>query len=275
MHTQARMAVAVYGEPRLCCGRLSVVDYLGESEWPRRGNGSGPIDSAGFPKDTYYYFRSVWNKDELTLHIVPHWNWPGEEGTYKQVIVYTNCDSVDLYINDRLVGSKACAAPYYGAREVWNDKPLFNTTTHDLHLTFDVMYEPGTLKAVGYKDGRAVLEERAVTTGEPVQLTAEADRERVRTDEVVHIELSALDSEGRDVPTASPYVECEIVSGQAHLIGMDAGDMYDLSLYSEPGRLMCGGRLMAMIMADAPGEVQVRFSADGFEPVTVSFTGIK
>ena len=248
------------------------IDYLGESEWPRRGNGSGAIDSAGFAKDTYYYFRSVWNKDDLTLHILPHWNWPGEEGTYKQVIVYTNCDSVDLYINDRLVGSKACGGPYYGARQVWNDKPLFNTTTHDLHLTFDVLYEPGTLKAVGYKDGKPVLEETVETTLEPVRLVAKADREIVSTDEVVHIELSTLDSEGRDVPTASPFVECKIVSGPAHLVGMDAGDMYDLSLYSEPMRRMHSGRLMAMIMADAPGEVQVRFSADGLEPATVTVT---
>ncbi len=247
------------------------IDYLGESVWPRRGSGSGPIDSAGFPKDTYYYFRSIWNKDDLTLHILPHWNWQGEEGTYKQVIVYTNCDRVDLYINDRLVGTKACGGPYYGAREVWNDPGLINPTTHDLHLTFDVVYEPGTLRAVGYKDDTVVMERVVETTGEPATLVAKTDRSLIRTDDVVHIELSTLDKEGRDVPTASPLINCEILSGMAHLVGMDGGDMYDLTLYSEPERRMYCGRLMAMIMADAPGEVQVRFSAEGMAPVTVSF----
>ena len=247
------------------------IDYLGESAWPRRGSGSGPIDSAGFPKDTYYYFRSIWNNDELTLHILPHWNWPGEEGTYKQVIIYSNCDKVDLFINDRLVGTKACGAPYYGARDYWNQPGRINPTTHDLHLTFDVVYEPGTLRAVGYKNGEPVLERIVATTGEPTVLVAQADRSVIKPDDVVHIDLSTLDAQGRDVPTASPLVQCEIVSGSAHLVGMDAGDMYDLSLYSEPARRMSCGRLMAMIMADAPGEVQVRFRAEGLKPVTVSF----
>ena len=247
------------------------IDYLGESEWPRRGSGSGPIDSAGFPKDTYYYFRSIWNNDELTLHILPHWNWPGEEGTYKQVIIYSNCDKVDLFINDRLVGTKACGAPYYGARDYWNQPGRINPTTHDLHLGFDVVYEPGTLRAVGYKNGEAVLERIVETTGEPTVLVAQADRSVIKTEDVVHIDLSTLDNQGRDVPTASPLVHCEIISGSAHLVGMDAGDMYDLSLYSESARRMYCGRLMAMIMADAPGEVQVRFHAEGLSPVTVSF----
>ena len=247
------------------------IDYLGESAWPRRGSGSGPIDSAGFPKDTYYYFRSIWNTDDLTLHILPHWNWPGDEGQYKQVVVYTNCDRVELFINDKLVGSKACGAPYYGAEQHWYDAPRVASTTHDLHLTFDVAYEPGTLKAVGYKDGVPVLTSVVETTGAPVVLVARADRETVRPDEVVHVDLSTLDAEGRDVPTASPLIRCEVVSGAAHLVGMDGGNMYDLSLYSSPERRMLCGRLMAMVMADAPGPVELRFSADGLDPVTISF----
>lgn len=247
------------------------IDYLGESGWPRRGSGSGPIDSAGFPKDTYYYFRSIWNKDDLTLHILPHWNWSGEEGEYIQVVVYTNCDKVDLFINDRKVGTKACGGPYYGAERYWNQPGRIQSTTHDLHLTFDVAYEPGTLRAVGYKNGEAVMESVVETTGEPVALVAKADRSFTKPDGIVHIDLSTLDAEGRDVLNASPMIRCEVISGPAHLVGMDAGDMYDLSLYSEPERRMLSGRLMAMIMADAPGEVKVQFSAEGLKPVTVSF----
>lgn len=245
------------------------VDYLGECSWPRRGSFSAPIDSAGFAKDTYYYFRSVWNKEDLTLHILPHWNWSGQEGEYKQVIVYTNCEKVDLYINDRKVGTKACGGPYYGASRFWNDRPKVISTTHDLHLTFDVVYEPGTLRAVGYQNGEVAMETVVQTTGEPIVLKAIADRTVMKVDGVAHIDISTVDAEGRHVPTATPMVRCEVVSGPARLVGMDGGDMYDLSLYSEPERRMFSGRLMAMIYAEAPGDIRVNISCEGMDPLYV------
>lgn len=244
------------------------VDYLGESNWPRRGSVSGPIDSAGFPKDSYYYFRSVWNKEDLTLHIVPHWNWKGQEGEYKQVVVYTNCDQVELYINDHKVGTKACGGPYYGAVRSWNERPM-QVTTHDLHLTFDVVYEPGVLRAVGYKNGEIAMETVVETTGEAVSLKAAADRLVMKTDGIAHIDISTLDAEGRHVPTATPMVRCEVVSGPGRLIGMDAGDMYDLTVYPAPERRMFSGWLMAMVSAREPGQIRVKISSEGMEPVYV------
>ncbi len=246
------------------------IDYLGESGWPRRGSVSGPIDSAGFPKDGYYYFRSIWNRDDLTLHIVPHWNRMGEEGEYQQVIVYTNCEKVDLYINDRKVGTKACGAPYYGATRVWNERPAVSPTTHDLHLSFDVVYEPGTLRAVGYKNGEVAMETIVETTGEAVALKATADRSVMNTDGVAHIDISTIDLQGRHVPTATPLVRCEVVSGPGRLIGMDAGDMYDLTLYGASERRMFSGWLMAMIYAEEPGDIRVQISSEGMEPIYVT-----
>ena len=126
------------------------IDYLGETKWPRRGAACGPIDTAGFKKDPYYLFRSIWNEEDLTLHILPHWNWSGDEGQYKQVLVYSNCDKVELYINDKLVGTKGCKVPYYGSDDYWYEwmtPGKVQPTTHDLHLTFDVAYEPSVLSA--------------------------------------------------------------------------------------------------------------------------------
>lgn len=246
------------------------VDYLGECRWPRRGSSSAPIDTAGYPKDTYYYFRSIWNTEDTTLHIVPHWNWNGKEGEYMQVVVYTNCDQVDLYVNDKKVGTKACGAPYFGATKLWNDRPKKNTTTHDLHLSFDVMYEPGTLRAVGYKDGEVVVEKVVTTTGEPVALKAIADRTVMKVNGVAHIDISTVDSQGRHVPTATPMIGCEIVSGPARFVGMDGGDMCDLTVYNEGERRMFSGKLLAMIYADAPGEIVVKISSEDMEPVYVN-----
>lgn len=248
------------------------IDYLGEAGWPFRGTFSGPIDTAGFPKDTYYYFRSIWNTEKTTLHLLPHWNWKGEEGVFKQVVAYTNCEEVRLYINGRFVGAKSCGCPKYGCVKAWND-PQMHLTTHDLHLTWDVPYEPGELKAIGYRNGEPVAEAVVRTTGKPAALRAEADKQAVAVDGVVHITISTVDEDGLHVPDAAPMVRCR-VEGPGHLVGMDSGDPRDHTLYGSPERKMLSGLLMAMVYADAPGDIRVGISAEGMEEVVVKFTAV-
>lgn len=242
------------------------IDYLGEAGWPSRGAPCGPMDTAGFPKDTYYYFRSLWNPEKVTLHLLPHWNWEGEEGAFKQVVAYTNCDEVKLYINGRLVGARGFNCPNYGCTREWNDPRKRNNTTHDLHLVWDVPYEPGELKAVGYIGEKAVAETTIRTTGKPAVLVAKADRQHLGVDGIAHIDISAMDSHDLFVPDAFTKIHCE-VTGPAHLVGMDSGNLLDHTLYGAPERCMLAGRLMAMVQADGVGEVQVRFSAEGMADV--------
>lgn len=249
------------------------IDYLGEAQWPSRGTICGPIDTAGFPKDGYYYFKSIWNEEEITLHLLPHWNWSGDEGEFKQVIAYTNCDEVKLYINGRLIGTKGYKCPYYGCTKAWNDPVNIYATTHDLHLTWDVPYEAGELKAVGYKDGKIAAETVVKTTGIPVKLKAAVDRQEIRVGGVVHIDISTVDQNGLDVPDAVPMVHCQ-VEGSGHLVGMDVGNPYDHTLYSSSSRKMFAGRLMAMVYADSPGDISVKLSAEGMEDVVVKIKGI-
>ena len=240
------------------------IDYLGETRWPSRGAGCGPLDTAGFRKDTYYYFRSIWNKKAVTLHLAPSsWNFAGEEGSYKQVICYTNCDEVKLFINGKYVGSRGYECPRYGCVKAWNDgwEKRGRITTNDLHLSWDVVYEPGTLRAEGYKDGVLAAVEEVSTTGNAVQLSAKADRTELCADGLAQIELSALDEAGRFVPDACPEISC-VVEGPAHLVGMDAGDLKDLSLYGNDHRKVFNGLLLALIQADAPGEVKVKFASE-------------
>ncbi|MCI9338325.1 MAG: glycoside hydrolase family 2 protein [Lachnospiraceae bacterium] len=240
------------------------VDYLGETRWPSRGAFFGPLDTAGFPKDSYYYFRSIWNAKEITLHLLPHWNWPGEEGVFKQVVCYTNCEKVNLYINGRLVGTRGYECPRYGAKKAWNDNWGKLITTNDLHLVWDVPYEPGELRAEGYQNGEVVAVAVVKTAKAPAALAAESDREVLKRRQLAQIELSAEDEDGNPVPDSSAEVLCEI-EGPAHLVGMDSGDLLDLSLYSSPRRKMLAGRLLAVICADAPGSVTVTFTAAGMQ----------
>ena len=131
------------------------IDYLGESFWPFKGFGSGAVDITGHPKDAYYLYQSLWT-DRPVLHLFPHWNWPGREGQVIPVLAYTNCNSVELFLNGRSLGEKRLEFPAQGTSGGWNSyaQPVVNATTDDLHLTWDVPYEPGVLRAVGKQPGR-------------------------------------------------------------------------------------------------------------------------
>lgn len=238
------------------------IDYLGEANWPRRGADFGAIDTAGFKKDTYYYFRSIWNRDDVTLHLLPHWNFRGEEGQFKTIIAYTNCQYVTLYINDRLVGTKGYYEyPRFGAEKSWMDGREKNPTTNDLHLSWDVPYESGVLRAQGYIDGKLAAEAIVETTERPVRLVAEAYRRTIRTGEIAQIELHMEDRKGRRVPNAEPEVSCEVM-GAGEYLGMDGGNMLDLSMYREKKRRMFAGALLCEARGIRPGKMTLLFTAD-------------
>ncbi len=238
------------------------IDYLGETRWPNRGAACAPLDTAGFEKDSYYYFKSIWNKDDITLHLVPsHWNIEGEEGTYRPVVCYTNCDEVKLYINDKYVGTRSYECPRVGCIKAWNDTFGKHMTTNDLHLSWDVVYEPGVLRAEGYKNGEKVAETEVVTTGETVSLSATPDIKEVKVGGLVQIELSTLDKDGHPVLTDNSMIECRI-DGPASLIGMDSGDLLDLSLFKNNKRKMFHGKLLAVLYAEESGSVKVTFESE-------------
>ncbi len=247
------------------------VDYLGEAPWPLRGALCGPIDTAGFAKDTWHYFRSIWNREAVTLHLLPHWNWPGREGEFLPVVAYTNCDEVRLYVNGRFVGARGYALPNFGCTRAWTDRPAFAPTTHDLHLVWDVPYEPGELRAVGYRQGRSVAETVVATTGAPVALRAVADGSALAPGGIAHIEIDALDAAGRPVPDAAAVVRA-VVEGPGRLLGMDAGDPRDHTHYYQPERRMLSGRLLAVVLAEGPGTVTARFSAAGLADAMIELT---
>jgi beta-galactosidase len=247
------------------------IDYLGEARWPMKAAASGAVDTAGFPKDTFYYFRSIWNQNDTTLHILPHWNWKGREGQFITVIGYTNCDDVSLYLNGRLVGTKGYDFPNVGALGAWNVRAKNTSpTTHDLHLSWDVPYEPGELRAVGRKDGRDAAECIVRTTGEPVKLTAAADRQKLRPHGIAHIELAAQDDKGLPVPDADALVTVK-VRGAASLLGLDNGNPGDLSPFGGPQRKLLAGRLLCVIRGIAQGEAELAVSADGMEGAELRF----
>lgn len=248
------------------------IDYLGEARWPTKNSSSGIIDLCGFPKDAYYFYQSQWTPKPM-IHLFPHWNWRGKEGKVIQVMAYTNCDSVELFVNGKSFGIKALEFPRQGNSGGWNryDRPPVNTTTGDLHLVWDVPYEPGTLKAVGRKGGKVVVEEEIHTTGMPAAIRLSVDRNTINADpsDVAHVKVEVVDENGYVVPDANNLIQLT-VEGAGNLIGFDNGNPRDSTSMKSSQRRTFNGLALAVIQSDSkPGSIRVQASSPAIKATSV------
>jgi beta-galactosidase len=230
------------------CGefRWTGFDYLGETMvgWPAKFWNFGIIDMCGFPKDSYYFYQSQWT-DEPMVHILPHWNWEGKEGMEIPVVAYSNCDSVELFLNGQSLGEKEMG-----------DK---------MDLVWRVPYEPGVLAAMGKRDGKVVCEKEITTAGSPAVIQLLADRQTIAADgqDVVHIEINVLDAEGHFVPDASNLLEFKVV-GDASIIAVDNGDpLNEQSFDSTSIKVFNGKGLVIVQSARKKGEFTFYVESEG------------
>jgi beta-galactosidase len=181
-------------------------DYRGEPtpfQWPNINSHFGILDMCGFPKNIYYYYQSWWTTKDV-VHISPHWNWNGRQGQDIDVWVNSNMETVELFLNGKSLGKKAM--PRNG------------------HLNWLVPYAAGKLEAVGEKAGRKATF-AVETTGDPVEIVLTSDQKNIRADgrDATVINVTARDSEGREVPTANLLVNFSL-TGDARIIGVGNGD---------------------------------------------------
>src|SRR5919106_334612 len=205
------------------------IDYLGESTWPFKGFASGVMDITGIPKHGYYLYQSLWT-DRPVLHLFPHWNWPERRGQVIPVLAYTNCNIVELFLNGRSLGEKRLEFPAQGTSGGWNTyaRPVVNATTNDLHLSWDVPYEPGVLRAVGKRrDGTVACEAEVRSAGPPAAIRLSVDRDTIsiRPGDVAHMTFEIVDSAGVTVPTAGNLVRFTITGG--NVLALDNADLRD------------------------------------------------
>jgi beta-galactosidase len=182
-------------------------DYRGEPTpyaWPCISSHFGILDTCGYPKDLFWYYKSWWT-NEPVLHLLPHWNWTGREGQAIEVWAFSNMDEVRLRLNGRDLGIKKI--PRLG------------------HAEWRVPYEPGRLEAVGFKGGKEAAREVVETTGEPARLTLSADRTAIAADgrDVSVVTVGAVDAKGRPVAIAASEVSFEL-TGWGRIIGVGNGD---------------------------------------------------
>lgn len=228
-------------------------DYKGEPRpfgWPVINCHYGSMDICGFPKDSYYYYKAWWT-DEPVLHLFPHWNWPGREGREIPVWVHSNCDEVELFLNDVSLGRKKV------------------TPLH--HLEWNVPYAPGRLVARGIRRGTTIDAVRE-TTGSPAAIRLIADRASLTADsaDLAVITVEVIDSDGRVVPTADNRVSFTL-TGPATLIGVGNGDPSSHEPDKATFRSAFNGLAQALVQATrVKGQVVLQAESPGLQPATLT-----
>lgn len=235
--------------------RWTGFDYLGETMfgWPAKLWNFGIIDMCGFPKDTYYFYQSQWTNKPM-VHIFPHWNWEGKEGVEIPVVAYSNCESVELFLNGKSLGEKQM-----------ND---------EMDLVWLVPYEPGVLLAKAKNQGKVSAEMKIETAGEAAKIEMLADRKTINTDpqDVVHLEVNIQDQNGRFVPDASNKISFNI-EGDASILGIDNGDpMNQASFVGNEINTFNGKCLLIVKAGKRQGKVTVIASAEGLKSAVATFS---
>ncbi|MGI6576923.1 MAG: glycoside hydrolase family 2 TIM barrel-domain containing protein [Eubacteriales bacterium] len=228
----------------------TAIDHLGECRWPRVTAPVGLLDTCGFEKDNYWFYKSIWRKDEPFVYVLPHWSLNLEHGRIIPVIAYTSCEEVELFLNGKSYGVKSYEFPAYGrAITQFGMQKIKNYTTDDLHLSWDVPYEPGIIEVVGYIDGEEVARCVRKTVSEPVKLDISTYEEpKMQPDgmDIVQIEISALDKDGNFVPYADTNIHVD-VEGAGTLLAFDNGDPRDSSGYRTNEKRLFNGRALLTI----------------------------
>jgi predicted GH43/DUF377 family glycosyl hydrolase len=239
-------------------------DYLGEptpydaNGWPNHSSMFGIIDLANIPKDRYYLYRSIWNKNENTLHILPHWNWEGREGQTTPVFVYTGYPSAELFINGKSQG-----------KQTKNNSTLQNRYRL---MWMDAIYEPGEVKVVAYDaQGKAAEEKTVRTAGKPHHIELLADRTQLSADgkDLAYINVRVEDKDGNLCPNDGQLITFSVKGAGTYRAAAN-GDPTCLDLFHKPQMHAFGGQLTAIVQsAEKPGKIQFEAEAKGLGKATV------
>jgi beta-galactosidase len=236
-------------------------DYRGEPspyEWPCISSHFGILDTCGFPKDIFYYYKSWWDARPV-LHLFPHWNWPGREGHEIDVWCFTNLRHVELTLNGKRLGGKK--------------------VEQNSHLEWKVPYEPGLLQATGWYGGpenSLTIVSTRETTGAPARLKLRADRQKIAADgeDVSVVTVEVVDDKDRAVPTANNLVNFKL-DGPARLIGVGNGDpsCHEDDKPSSPyeaRRSLFNGLAMVLVQSlKQPGEIKLLAIGEKLDPAWI------
>jgi beta-galactosidase len=233
-------------------------DYRGEPtpyKWPCISSHFGLMDTCGFPKDLYYYYLAWWT-DKPVLHLMPHWNWRGREGQTNLVRCFSNCKSVELFLNGKSLGKQ--------------DMP------ENQYLDWHVLYAPGLLSAKGYNGSKLATETKVETTGAPAAVRLQPDRSTITADgeDVSVIDVAVVDAKGRVVPNADNLVQFEL-SGAGKIIGVGNGDPSSHEPDKASERHVFNGYAQVIVQASREaGAIDLKASSEGLGSTSVKIKTI-
>ena len=253
-------------------------DYLGEptpyyTNWPSHSSLFGIVDLAGLPKDRYYLYRSHWNKAEETLHILPHWTWPGREGETTPIFVYTNYPSAELFINgvSQGVRTKDTSVTLENSWDEESERSLKRQSRYRL-MWMDTKYEPGTVKVVAYNEaGEAVAEREVKTAGKPHHIELKVDRATIEANgkDLAFVTVSVVDKDGNLCPAADNLIEFS-VAGEGHYRAGANGNSVSLELFHEPRMKVFSGMMTAIVESnDTPGTITLTARSKGLKSAKI------
>jgi beta-galactosidase len=247
-------------------------DYIGEpTPWgnandPSRSSYFGIIDLAGFPKDRFYLYQAHWRPDFPMAHILPHWNWPERVGQVTPVHVYTSGDEAELFLNGKSLGRKKKIFETPGNTRL-NGQPAYRIRWDD------VVYEPGELKVVAYKDGKEWATDIVKTTGEAKRLELKPDRTNIAGDghDISFVTLTVVDKNGLPVPRSKNLIHFSI-KGPGEIIATDNGDATDLTSFQAMDRQAFNGLALAVVKAKRGqrGTITVTATSEGLKSASTT-----
>ncbi|TKK65311.1 glycoside hydrolase family 2 protein [Ilyomonas limi] len=244
------------------------IDYMGEAgRWPSRSNGAGLIDLGGFPKPEYYFRQSLWSNKPMiyigTTHVQgnddksiwrhlkaePTWNW--NKGDKLRLNCFTNCTQAELFVNGKSLGKKKMA-----------DFP-------NRIIYWDVDYEPGEVKVIGYNNGAQAVTHSLQTTGTAYAIKAVAEKDSVGRTNLAQIIISVTDKDGNTVYNADDEITV-MLKGDAVLLGLESGSHTSHEDYKANKRKALRGRLIAYIQVNNNAKnVEVVIISPGLQPTTI------
>jgi beta-galactosidase len=248
-------------------------DYLGEptpygsrNDWPSRSSYFGIVDLAGFPKDRFYSYKSFWTT-EPTVHVFPHWNWAGHEGEKIPVMVYTNAQEVELFLNGKSLGRKKLGVDTF-EMPVGKNVSKDGKFTSKFRLMWEVPYAPGELKAVGYRDGKEFAVDAVKTAGAPARVVLSPDRKAIGADgeDLSFVTVRVEDKDGNFCPLADNLVKFKL-DGPATIAGVDNGNAASVEPFQADYRKAFNGLALVIVRSQngKPGRIRLTASSDSLQ----------
>ena len=249
----------------------------GNDDWPSHASYFAPVDLVGFPKDRFYLYQSQWTTEPM-VHVLPHWNWEGKEGQTIPVYAYTNADEVELFVNGKSYGKKVKGKDL---TDVFTEYRGFLDSGYGFkrgiykskyRLSWNVPYQPGSLKVVAYKNGNEVATKEIKTAGKPSQIALIADRSTIDADgkDLSFITIRVEDKDGNLCPNADNLITFE-VKGAGVLEAVGNGNSASLESFQENFIKSFYGKCLAIVKStEESGDISITASSDDLEPVTIT-----